>query len=242
MSTTTREQRAKLEVQGWIRRNIKQLNLIPTELIELCVLFYLHQMVFYKEKHGDGLEFDDEKRTVTFVENTLNTKHYYIYRTCVFGDVISAKYCDSFHIGFKWMKGKWFLRHSRYIMIGYITDTIDKSITDWNERLGLKGNKTYSRGIFSGPGYDQFFLFKDDGFVPLMNKTKIKNRPKEGDEFKLSFDFKKDSLSVYHENMFITKTELNGVKHIIIAMTLTYEGQMMKVTKWKFCKGNTTWC
>ena len=241
---STREERADLTVYGFIRKSLNVSILIPVDVIKLCILFYLNQMVFYKEKHGDGLQFDDENNIVTFAKgiskNRTHHQQMYIFRVCIFDYKITGDLCDSFTMNFKWMKSNKDHRH-KFIMIGYIIDAIDKSIGDWHGLLAKGKNKDKSCAILSGPDYDAFFLYKNDGYVTMDNKMKMEHNPNEEDEFKVKFDFKNDNLLVYHNEKLITSAKLNGVKGFMPALCLTYVGQKIQVTKWEFCKGDASW-
>ena len=241
---STREEKANLTVHGWIREASIISVTIPVDIIKLCILFYLNQMAFYKEMHGDGLEFNDEENIVTFKTKKQSDG------TCLFGVPVSAEYCDSFNISFKWMKSDNTVSIQRglyyyNIMMGWITNTIDKSIGDWNCWLGHSSNEKYSRGIFGGDGYSNFYLYKDfpnnATYEILSNKVCSNNNANEGDEFKLSFDFKNDKVLVYRNKVLTTEVSLEGDKQIIPGLSLFYKGQRIKVVGWEFCKGNKTW-
>ena len=247
VSVSTREIRANLTVHGWIRQCCKLKVLIPSEIIKLCVLFYLNQMVFYTEKHGDGLEFNDEENTVTWM--TQNTEIDESDRTCLFGVPICAENCDTFDISFKWLESE--NKGNGMMYMGWISNTIDESINNWNLRFGLYANKKYSSGILGGPYYSNFYVYKDFGHkmdTPNNIYKRLNNgmmswthNPKEGDGFKLKFDFVNDKVLVYHNNVLITDTSLDGAKEIIPGLSLTYKGQRIKVIKWEFCKGDKIW-
>ena len=237
---TTREERANSLVHGWIRQYCKSVILIPIEIIELCVLFYLIKMVFYKEKHGHGLEFDDDENMVTLVnaKPTEKEMEQYVqqqrYRTCLFGVTISADECDLFYITFKWMKGLK-ERFTKQIMMGYITNTIESSIENYNQ---------YSYGIFTGNNHNGFYLYKNYKNWKFGHKKLVEKnfkQPNEGDEFKLLFDFKNDKLYIHQNRTPTINISLEGVRQIMPAFSLSYEGQRIKVIDWEFRKGNKTW-
>ena len=197
-------------------------------------------MVFYKEKHGNRLEFNDPENIVTYVAPNTETFH----RTCLFGIIISADDCDAFSITFKWIKTEY--KKQKYIMLGWITNGKEGSIKDWNQYgLGMTDNAEYSCGIHSGYGYLEFYLYKHfpswSSYSIMENKTRMTHSPQEGDEFKLKFDFKNDKVEVYRNDILIADTSLDGVKEIMPALSLTYGGQQIQVIDWRFCKGDTAW-
>ena len=238
MATTV--ENANLVIYGWVRSRCNMSILIPVEIIKLCVSFYFTQMVFYKEKYGNGLEFNDAENIVEYT--TPNPDTFYC-RTCLFGIIISADDCDAFSITLKWTKTEY--KKHKAMMMGWITKGKEGSIKDWDPYgLGSKNNAQYSCGINGGSGCLEFYLYKDFpscAYRIMKNKTRMTHFPQEGDEFKLKFEFKNDKVEVYHNAVLMTDTSLDGVKEIMPALSLTYGGQKIQVIAWRFCKGDKTW-
>ena len=222
---STRKQKANLSVYGFIRQYCKTSTEIPIDIIKLCMSFYLNQMMFYQPAQITNLEFNDEENIATCIRNRpKKNEQYHGELSFLFGVPISAQDCDIFYIVFKWMKSN--ARGRLPIMMGWITDQIKKSM-----------------GISIKPGQTNFTLYNKEtkAFSKLENKVAMKHRAREGDEFKLTFDFKNDKVLVYHENLLITETSLEGSKVIRPKILLFYKGQKIKVVEWQFCKGNDVW-
>ena len=229
---SNRQERASLTVQGWIRENLKIE--IPIDIMDLCILFYLQRMVFYTQKHGDNLEFSYDGLSVTSKEDGD--------RTCLFGDYIDAKECDKFEIWFKWLEDSseskaW----QKCLLMGYIRSTIEKSILDWNQGVGLD-NYEHSKGIFTGYDYDKFYVSENAELSHFGEY--FTRKPREEDEFRLTFDFESDELNIWFDGMKDDKgesIELEGAQRIYPALTLCYSGQSIQVIKWMFYKGDKSW-
>eukprot|EP01084_Bolivina_argentea_P019688 36609_1 len=231
---STREERSNLSVHGYVRQNI--CIMVPNEIIDLCMLFYFNKLAFRANQHGYGLVFMDDDTTVKSTQGGD--------RTCVFGTTINSEQCDKFEICFEWISTAVSPQFGgQNFMFGYLTSTIDKSIQNWNDRLGWGLNKYHSKGIFCGKIYDTFYLYHAGAFNNLHGyKCDNYNQTcSEGNMFKLIFSFIEDKVSVYHNNSFVHDINLDQVKEIIVAVTLMYTGQTIKANKWIFYKDDKTW-
>eukprot|EP01084_Bolivina_argentea_P157475 274422_1 len=229
---STREEKANLTVNGYIKQCSS--TFIPTDIIDLCISFYFNNMVFLTEEslHGEDLCFMDDDKTVILMEDSEGT--------CLFGIPITDEICDKFRINYKWLKISEMPAGVQRFMMGFITSSIHESIGNFNQRLGLYSNRDYSRGIFCGWDYANFYVYEDNAHKRL-NNYRSNPHPKEGDKFGLEINFETNKCSIYHNDEFAESISLNNVKTVMLALTLLYNKQTIEVDNWTFYKGDKMW-
>ena len=243
MATKPFHQRMNLTIHGYIRQ--QSINYIPIDIIQLSILF-LKSMSFYEEEHGDGIEFIEDTRTVIlknarFFQTNIN-------KTCLFGDWISAEYCDKYKINLKWnesgMQHNYFGVDHRFMMGFIFGETIQDSIKNFNSRLGMKENRKYSKGIFCGSEYHTFFVYENNYHLTCYNEDWnhiIQSNPIEGDIFSIEFDFIDDEYNVYRNDILQHSLDLQGHRKVMVGITLFYPGHSVTVKDWMFEMDDETW-
>eukprot|EP01084_Bolivina_argentea_P168266 291855_1 len=174
----------------------------------------------------------DDDTTVTMTK-TLNGSRW---STCLFGMHINNQMCDKFDISFKWRR----TAESAFpaINIGFIASTIQNSIGNWNDRLGMKTNQKYSKCIMIGTLYSRFYEYKNNQYSALLSTNHCF---KDKDEFTLSFDFINDALHIFHNDNLSDTISLDNVKEIMPGISLIYKGDTVQVTQWNFYKNDQKW-
>ena len=133
-------------IHGWIRQQqndlfadkaiINPFYNIPPLVINCCILFY-QTMILYIEQYGQDLDF------LSSTEVRLSRRKSSKWSTCVFQEEISNQFCNECSITFK-IKSYGDNMNYFDFHIGYITgDSINGSISNWNEALGQRHTKSY---------------------------------------------------------------------------------------------------
>ena len=194
---------------------------IPTVIMNIILFYYF-----------DGYKFDEKYFRV---KNIILTNHgktihtsYASWNTCILNDKISNKKCDKFTLHLRWNE------ITSYCYIGYVYKTEAHILATMKLNglgLGEGDHRGYSVGIFV-QGTD-FMLYDQD------NKNKKLNyRPsqvfKNGDTFRLCFDFKNDSWTIYHNDCYAVQLSMNGYKTIIPGISVFCMDEEIEILKWSF--------
>ena len=122
------------------------------------------------------------------------------------------------------------------MFLGYLTSSLDKSITDWNDFLGSNVNKHHCVGIWVNSRYTHCFLYDQMNFnkqLPL----KAVNGFKNNDIFIMKFDFSNRAFTLYYNDEVVDTLDFDH-ESITIAFTLMAgnfnEINEIQITEWKF--------
>eukprot|EP01084_Bolivina_argentea_P216376 367609_1 len=219
-------QNASFIIHRYIRENISYS--IPNEIIKLVLLFYLDEFVFYSKQRGEDLIFLQDR-----IVMKTTTSIAALWSTCLFGKSINNTICDQFNVHFKWIQAQ------RSISIGFITSSIDSSIRDWNNRLGMWANKYYSQCIEVVQHENKLHLCQ-------LGRKRIASYMSQeafnaNDHFTLSFDFIQDHYKVYHNGILACTFSLDNNKEIFIALSLFHKGEAVQITECVFYKNDKKW-
>eukprot|EP01084_Bolivina_argentea_P164623 286197_1 len=197
------DQKSKDIVSGYTKSNNKKQDScsIPVEIIHLILIYFYQNFGFDEKYHGKGLEFAHEGQTV--IQRGVGGG------CCVLGSMIRE--CNVFKL-----KIKFRMYQCVFIMVGFITSSIQKSIKDWGTMLGYGENKEHSVGIAINT-FGGFSLFKKGEMqqMYLLNKINVDDGALE-----LSFNFHADLLTISQNDNVITYIPLNGQKEITPAFML----------------------
>ena len=186
------------------------------------------RMVFNEEYHGNHLLFD-RGDTVKISGDNIG------FSSCIFGEEVNHEMCSVFNLELEWQTAS-----GRYpsFLIGYISSSIQSSIGDWNGNLGYGQNKGHSTGYYVHCGYDYFREYTNGTFRSLPYRAP--SNFKEGDLFKMSFNFAANELVLHHNGTKAETVSLYNHKKITAAFTLFTFGDdevcELKVTNYEFIR------
>ena len=189
--------------------------IIPMEIIQIVLLYFYDTFKFNIYDHGEGLYFMNSQ-TVQKLRHSQTS-------TCIFGEEITSTKCIGFDLYIKWVVCK------ESFFMGYITSTLDKSITDPTKWLGHGKNKHNSVGIEVYKEYNNFTLSDKYSHYKMLNYSATDNF-KQGDIFRLSFDFQNMELIIYH-NGFKADTLTLESKALTPAISLRYKYEQIEIVK-----------
>ena len=183
----------------------------PTDISGLCYKFY--HTVFYEATKGYNLTFINGN-------TAKKTRQDYYWSTFALANEINSSDYEQIDIEIKWTKCV------KSFYMGYITNSIENSITNWNEHLGSY-NQRYSVAYWV---YNRLYYFKQykNGHDRILQYRANRNF-KQNDTFQLSFNFNTDQLIIYHNNIKAEILPLYGAKTIIPAFSLAYDNEEIHV-------------
>eukprot|EP01083_Nonionella_stella_P193171 713721_1 len=184
-------------------------------------------MIFYKKQFGSNLEFINGNT----IKKTAGDKQW---STCLLNTTpITNAQCDQFIVEYNWISGMW-------IHPGYITSSIDESISDWSVHLGSRGPSGHSKHsvgfLINVCCHDYCTYSKDHPPTGGASKYKSSDKFKNGDRIRFVFDFTSSQFTMYHNDIEAGTLPLD-TKSIIPGLALYWESEV-EITKWKFVKNN----
>ena len=188
--------------------------IIPIEIIQIILLYFYDTFKFNIYNHGKGLQFINDQ-TVRKINSQTST--------CIFGEEITNKKCKGFDLYIQWKVCK------ESFFMGYITSSLKESIKDSTNWLGHGENKKNSVGIEVYKEYNNFTLSDSYNDYKMLNYSALDNF-KQGDIFRLSFDFKDMTLVIYH-NGFKADTLKLKTKSLTPAISLRYRNEEIEIIK-----------
>ena len=161
------------------------------------------------------------------IYNTVKKNESWYYATCIYGEQITSLECNIFKLTFKW------IHCTTDAVFGYIISTIEESIKDWNNWIGKGKNAKY--GVTIGiPNYKSNpYLYDVDGSRPI-NYLPKNDGFKQGDLFTMSFNFKRDEVSFFHNDYLLLSKSLSGIKKIYCVFCLRYMNEEIQIIKYEF--------
>ena len=200
---------------------------IPELINQICLTFYYIQLRFYTQTRGSNLNFPDND--INDGQTVEKLKGDGKWSVCIFGDD-NDKICgdeyDEFNLWFKWTKS--------YVMsFGFITSTINESISTWSDYLGSNANKEHSVGIYVA-FKDKFVILDHPKSDDNGKQIKIENNMKQGDIWGIFINFKLDKFTISHNDINCGTYSLFGAKTIIPAFAFFDCKQQIDVIKYEF--------
>ena len=190
---------------------------IPALIYTYCILYY-DTLTWYKNKHGNNLEF------ISDTEVKSNDVDYAA--ICMFENEISNEFCDTFSITFKMKSGAIRTKMNAPFLIGYSTgNSLEKSIIDWNKPLGGIMNKD-TRSFCVG----SFLAYFENGRSDLMPEF---IRYSVGDLIKLLFDFKDKKVNVYQNDKSLGHQDLD-VEKLWVGLCLTKPDTIIQMIAYQY--------
>ena len=198
---------------------------IPTDIINIILFYYYIYFEFYKQQHGKGLVFINDKIVKMNVYNSMGS-------TCLFGELISTKICKKYQIHFQLLKEGISSHYFSFgLMFGYAESK--NSIKDWNNCIGNKTNREQSTGFYVGSSFTDFAVY-DKNNVSKVLQYKSTSKFMINDVFGLEYDFINDEIQIYHNYNKADKLSLNGIKSLITAISLFDKKTSIKILKQTF--------
>eukprot|EP01084_Bolivina_argentea_P206445 352487_1 len=207
---------------GYVREH-SNIESIPIDILWMLTVFHNYTMHFHhnSKQHERYLQFSSDHCVTRIIQATKNANNFR-YTTCLFGLTITSKICDKYNIYLNLNKGGFYM--------GYVT-SID-AIKNWNTKIGGGENKNSSVGISVQSDRHYMYLFdKDHVYESLQYENGA--RFEIDDLIILSFDFKRDTLDIYHNHKKASSISLNGHKAIIPAFTLSTPYETIEILKYE---------
>ena len=111
---------------------------------------------------------------------------------------------------------------------GYTTSK--NKITNFEQGMGYSGNAKLSVGFYAHSNYQYFTLFDNKVQAQQLLTTK---KPTNGSVVRLSFHFKNDNLTAYHDDKKAGETSLNGNKSVIPGVSLCNKDDSIEIIKYE---------
>ena len=172
------------------------------------------RMCFNEENHGGNLEFLDGN-TVKKINNDEPS-------FCIFGEEISSEMWNECDFKIKWKSSP---PESSGFYVGYIRSHRDR-IRYW--KTGLGGILCLqSVGYYVYSGCDYFRELREGNCNELGYRAPTNLKP--GDTFGLSIDFKRDTITIRHNDCMAAICPLYQNKKVTLALSLQNEGEEIEV-------------
>lgn len=189
------------------------------QLINICCMAFYEVFTWYKEKHGERLEFISDKR--------VRVKKEDIWSVCLYETEISNKICDKFDITFKVISFG-IDRRDLDFCIGYATgDTLETSIENWEECIGEDNNKQTSA---AWAFWESSLVY--NGFCEYETSDSDMNYS-PNDLLRLLFDFKTNKVKIYQNGEEKDCKDLGATK-FWIGLSLRYQGTEIEMVEYKY--------
>ena len=211
------KQRTKKTIYGFVRRY----TIVKVSIDILNIIFYYYYINFkWSTKNnecGEGLIFSDDDRTVTLPKNINNCVNS---STCIFNTYIASDICKQCNIYFKYNKQN--SKDQMQFIFGYVESRDD--VKDYNYSIfrALEKNPNQGFGIACSQWYPNFTMINaaDNQIIEL--QYKVNGHFKDGDEFKLSFNFNEDNryLQIYHNDSTADKISLHDIQTVIPVISM----------------------
>eukprot|EP01083_Nonionella_stella_P002397 6929_1 len=179
---------------------------VPVEIMQLILFYFYETFKFNVHNHGKGFRFINNQTVEKISSETA---------TCIFGEQITSKKCKGFDLYIQWT------RCVDSFFMGYITSSLENSIKDSTQFLGHGSNKRHSVGIEVYKEYNNFTL-SDANHHYHMLRYRARDNFKEGDVFRLSFNFQRKELVIYH-NGFTADSLVLEHKQLTPAISLRHQ-------------------
>ena len=115
-------------------------------------------------------------------------------------------------------------------MFGYITNLDSMTSTGWNEHIGSVITETFSIGIHA---FDRILYLYDEPSGCPDERLYTSDYPfKSSDTFCISYNFIKDTITIYHNEDLVDTRTLNGFKSIQPAFSLEGKAHSIQVVKY----------
>lgn len=209
-------QKGKDLVNGYLRKFGQ--NNIPFLINILCMNYYYDTdfQKWFKEERGRHIVFLDDHRVTKDVED-------FGWGTCIYGSqAITSDICNTFEITYKlnaFGVGKAYC----CFVIGFVTDKIENSIANWNERIGGGSNEKGSIGVWFYD-HDVYVYDRDKSAQQLDHKKQYALN----DLFRFKVDFRANQLHLFHNEKEISVIKLN-TKYVRPALTISYEKEELEI-------------
>ena len=202
-------------VFGYIRSNKNFV--IPTEITHIILIYYFDNYKFDTNHCNENVIFSDDGNSARCKTDS--------WMTCILDGEISNKKCNKFDICIKWKKC------ISYFYIGFIIKPISSlpDIKYWVLGIGEGEQKDYSIGIFVASYNRSFYLYDKDNMYIKLNYVSY-NEFKQGDTFRICFDFTMNSWTIYHNQVKADKLSLYNYKFIIPAVTMFCGDEEIEIT------------
>eukprot|EP01084_Bolivina_argentea_P076878 139368_1 len=181
----------------------------PNDIINVILLYYDDDYKF-NDFHTamETLQFTNNYKTVKRIRNHTHSS------ICIFGEEISYTQFEIFNIEFKWKTC------IDSFCMGYLIWNI-QSLSNWNTHLG--SDMHYGQvGIKVNVNQNKFLLYDHDFNGQLLPAYFVSCKGfKQLDIFTMSFNFKENMLSIYHNGIEAEILSLEGHKKLTPAFSLS---------------------